>query len=1805
MRLSGFFTRRTLCAAMGLAAALGAMAPELATADVYLGLDGGLEGTATIDNTVYSSAQAGKWSKNNADQTIAEETTNTRSGAKSIRLRCTGTTGRRAFSPLLSFSSKTTAVTIQYYRMITNTTYCQSNQVGVYRDIEQTSGTYDKPASANTWEKKTYAPASRTFSSIYGIVMHRRSSAGEGDLYVDDLCIYDGGVDTTAPNSAGAITLTTNSATALVLSWGAASGGEDSGGYLVVRYTSNPGATDDPNVNGIYATNSTVAGSVSGTVQYQGPGLTFTNTGLTTSQTYYYKVYTYDKAYNYAAEVSASGTPMSAASAPTVSTLAASTTNTTTASVHGDVTADGGATVTDRGVCYKTTAGVAITDNKTASASNGTGQFTVSLSSLAVNQIYYYKAYATNTAGATLGSEMSFTTLANVPSAPTVNNPTASSLDIAVNENGNPASTEFAIQRTSDSQYLQSDGSWGASAVWATKATWGTKTATGLSASTTYYFQVKARNSVNVETAFGSQGSGTTSAAGGIWINPMSAGTPMGTYYLGDTMGSWNVNFEIGQASWDNAQVGIGTALNGTGYNYATANWYEDGTPPNKRVRRDLSGYQYTAAGSHYVICQARANSGDTYTSKSGNGWSNTTAYPPADLSSAYFTCSALNNPSAQSATAASSSQIDLSWTRGSSGGDKDTIIFRYTNSTPPTLTQGSSYSQGSTYSGYYCVYKGSGTSHNDSASLSAGTQYYYFFYAENYSYYSAGVNANATTHGPPTVSTTPAFSSNTTSIILGGNVTADGGGTVTNRGVVYKTTATVAISDNKTQIGSGTGAFSNTISSLSVNQIYYFRAYAQNSSGTTLGTELSFYTLANVPSAPTVNNPTATTLDVAVNENGNPASTEFAIQRTSDSNYLQADGSWGASAVWATKAGWGTKTATGLSSGTSYSIQVKARNGANEETAFGSSASGLTICGTPATPTASSVTTTGFTADWSASTGAASYRLDVATDSGFTSNVGGFQDLTVGGTSQAITNLTPGRTYYVRIRAVNASGTSANSATLTQAAACFTVGATINAATGISTTNFTANWTAVTGANGYQLDVSTNATFGGGGSVNLMSNAGFETGDSTDWDKFETEYSVVSTDPQEGTYHVAITATATRDLTQNVAITGDGVTAYEISYWYKGTGNARIWAAWTAGGQDSGDSLQPGSYNTATSEWTKMTYTVVPSSGNNTLFYEIRTYNGASMNFDNFFVGVAGGGGTPNYVPGFSNLTVSGTSQVVTGLTASTEYFYRVRATNAYCTVGTNSATHSVTTTAAAVSYALRRNGFEGTTSENWSWTASSTAVELGPRATTNAAGSYSLMLTGSLSNDVDPTITFDNVKMPPSATAVSVSVAYACSGADSGDDLYLEVSYDNGGTWPVSTQLIDGLSNTNINFGETVVGRTASANPLALALVDNATNVRVRIRYDEAAAGDNRFDEFYIDEVKLVSAVDGLRTVAFSGTETIQVETNTTAFNIPIVLSSAGDATVRVAIAGTAQAAGTDFTATSTNIVFVAGQSATTNLIITINNDSLAEGPESVRFTLTQADGCRIVGPDVHTLFIRDDDAFSIVAANLVNGTVTVGDVTAWGEAGQRLLRTLQPDIVAIQEWVITNASYQAFVDLNFGAGYYYVVDGVTGQYAIPNGIISRWPILETNIWDDTVAGYREHLHARIDLPGTKDLNLVSVHFKAGDTAGDIAAREDQAQALTNYIRIANFGTSNYLAIAGDLNQSNRTDETVLSILGNYVSDAKQPTTKSGSKDTNPADERPYDYVLPDAALEAVAQAVTYNGSSFADGFIFDTRE
>jgi autotransporter-associated beta strand protein len=88
-----------------------------------------------------------------------------------------------------------------------------------------------------------------------------------------------------------------------------------------------------------------------------------------------------------------------------------------------------------------------------------------------------------------------------------------------------------------------------------------------------------------------------------------------------------------------------------------------------------------------------------------------------------------------------------------------------------------------------------------------------------------------------------------------------------------------------------------------------------------------------------------------------------------------------------------------------------------------------------PSAPTvaeASGISASGFTANWSASSGATKYYLDVATDSGFTTFVSGFQNLDVlTAVSKSVTgSFAAGQSIYYRVRASNLYGPSVNSAT-------------------------------------------------------------------------------------------------------------------------------------------------------------------------------------------------------------------------------------------------------------------------------------------------------------------------------------------------------------------------------------------------------------------------------------------------------------------------------------------------------------------------------------------------------------------------------------------------------------------------------------------------------------------------------------------------------------------------------------------------------------------------------------------------------
>ena len=130
-------------------------------------------------------------------------------------------------------------------------------------------------------------------------------------------------------------------------------------------------------------------------------------TGLSHSTTYYYKAYATNAIGTNYGEVKQFTT--SSPSMPTVQTNAASGITMTGATLNGNVTADGGATVTARGFVYGTSASD-LSQNVQSGA--GTGSFTKALTGLTRSTTYYYKAYATNSAGTAYGEVKQFTTLA-------------------------------------------------------------------------------------------------------------------------------------------------------------------------------------------------------------------------------------------------------------------------------------------------------------------------------------------------------------------------------------------------------------------------------------------------------------------------------------------------------------------------------------------------------------------------------------------------------------------------------------------------------------------------------------------------------------------------------------------------------------------------------------------------------------------------------------------------------------------------------------------------------------------------------------------------------------------------------------------------------------------------------------------------------------------------------------------------------------------------------------------------------------------------------------------------------------------------------------------------------------------------------------------------------------------------------------------------------------------------------------------------------------------------------------------------
>lgn len=190
--------------------------------------------------------------------------------------------------------------------------------------------------------------------------------------------------------------------------------------------------------------------------------------------------------------------------------------------------------------------------------------------------------------------------------------------------------------------------------------------------------------------------------------------------------------------------------------------------------------------------------------------------------------------------------------------------------------------------------------------------------------------------NGTPAVTTVTATAITATTASSGGNTISTTCGTITAKGVVWALTANPTIASNLgiTSDGTGTANYTSSITGLSSNTLYHYRAYVTNSNGvTTYGSDLTFTTLkaepTNYPTSFACGSTTTTTIPLIWTDATGAqvpdnylikwSSTSYAAITAPSDGTAEANGSTTQNVA----QGVGSYTVTGLTSGITYYFKI------------------------------------------------------------------------------------------------------------------------------------------------------------------------------------------------------------------------------------------------------------------------------------------------------------------------------------------------------------------------------------------------------------------------------------------------------------------------------------------------------------------------------------------------------------------------------------------------------------------------------------------------------------------------------------------------------------------------------------------------------------------------------------------------------------------------------------------------------------------------------------------------------------------
>ncbi len=538
---------------------------------------------------------------------------------------------------------------------------------------------------------------------------------------------------------------------------------------------------------------------------------TFTSsiTGLVENTTYHYRAYaTNSVGTSYGTDL----TLTTSIVYPTVTTTTATSVSTSGAISGGTISSDGGTTVSARGICWSTSANPTISNSKTTDGA-GIGTYTSSITGLAANTTYHYRAYASNSSGTSYGSDLTFTTQTSIV-APTLTTKAVSSITVStaisggtITSDGNATVTTRGVCWSTAANPTISD----IKTIDGTGIGTYTSSITGLKAGTTYHVRAYATNSVN--TSYGEDLTFTTLP------------TPTNDVDVTNT-NLTNPGFDISCNYLYNATAANLAAANGTANDLTVTGWT---MTANSWTAAAAFECGYTGKLNNSTV-PALASDGKSTGSGVGvlgvnAGWGGKAIYyqsvtlPAGKYKIIYTACNSSSSPAAISkvgwTTSATDSILSTVTSFPQNVWMNDTIPFTLTATTSGSILVGM-----------------------QSQNTSSGSNGKIFF---DYIKLIKIVNQTA-----PTITTTAASSILAKSASSGGNITSDGGTTVTVRGVCWSTTANPTTINSKTSDGTGIGQYTSSITGLLPLTTYHIRAYATNLVGTSYGSDITFTTLYN-----------------------------------------------------------------------------------------------------------------------------------------------------------------------------------------------------------------------------------------------------------------------------------------------------------------------------------------------------------------------------------------------------------------------------------------------------------------------------------------------------------------------------------------------------------------------------------------------------------------------------------------------------------------------------------------------------------------------------------------------------------------------------------------------------------------------------------------------------------------------------------------------------------------------------------------------------------------------------------------------